>query len=51
MAKLCPITNHYVVYLTCLECEDKPCKNIEIQSEKERENEQTRDTTGFSKRI
>ena len=26
MAKLCPITNKKVIYLTCLECEEKLCE-------------------------
>ena len=47
MGKWCPITNSTVVYLECIECEDKPCKNesssnnqsntnITIQTQKER---------------
>ncbi len=28
MSKICPITNKKVVYLTCLECDDKVCKNL-----------------------
>lgn len=27
MAKYCPITNSYVLYLDCLECEEKECEN------------------------
>lgn len=27
MAKLCPITKTKVLYLDCLECEEKECKN------------------------
>lgn len=26
MAKICPITNDKVLYLDCLECEEKICK-------------------------
>lgn len=26
MAKVCPITNAYVLYLDCLECDDKVCR-------------------------
>lgn len=26
MAKLCPITNKKVIYLTCLECDEKLCE-------------------------
>lgn len=26
MAKICPETNSYVLYLDCLECEDKVCE-------------------------
>ena len=26
MAKFCPVTNDKVLYLECLECEDKICK-------------------------
>ena len=27
MAKLCPITGERVLYLDCLECDCKPCRN------------------------
>lgn len=30
MAKLCPVTNKKVPYLTCLECEDKVCQNEHV---------------------
>lgn len=30
MAKLCPIINEKVVYLQCLECDEKPCKEKNI---------------------
>lgn len=32
MAKYCPILNQKVVYLTCLECEEKLCKQVEQNS-------------------
>ena len=28
MAKWCPITGEKVLYLECLECDDKICKNL-----------------------
>ena len=31
MAKICPMTNDKVLYLDCLECEDKICKQRKIQ--------------------
>ena len=45
MAKICPITNDKVLYLDCLECEEKICKNYKggnkvgkkEQKEKEKE--------------
>ena len=30
MAVICPITEKPVLYLTCLECEDKVCKNNDV---------------------
>lgn len=36
MAKLCPLTNKYVVYLECQDCDDKTnCKDIQQNSQKE----------------
>ena len=32
MAKLCPITGGYTVYLTCKECEEKPCKTSTLKN-------------------
>lgn len=33
MAKVCPITGNVVLYLTCLECEDKDkCKDIKKEA-------------------
>ena len=31
MSKFCPIQNRKVVYIDCLECENKICKNNELQ--------------------
>lgn len=33
MAVYCPVEKRKVIYLTCLECEDKECKNIETKNE------------------
>ena len=35
MAKLCPITSSSVLYLDCLECEEKVCKKINLEEEKQ----------------
>lgn len=35
MAKMCPVTGEYVLYMTCLECDDKECKNITSQINKD----------------
>ena len=35
MAKYCPVIKQKVLYLTCLECEDKPCKQININNNQE----------------
>ena len=35
MAKMCPVTGEYVLYMTCLECDDKECKNITSQISKD----------------
>lgn len=35
MAKYCPIIKKKVLYLTCLECEDKPCKQVDINNNQE----------------
>ena len=40
MAKFCPILNRKVVYLTCLECDDKQCKNTKTKQIKEEKGEQ-----------
>lgn len=37
MAKFCPETNSYVLYLDCLECETKSCKNNDINKERKKE--------------
>ncbi len=44
MAKICPETNDIVLYLTCLECEDKVClrqeqNNNDEQKTGDRKNE------------
>ena len=31
MSKFCPIQNRKVVYIDCIECENKICKNNELQ--------------------
>lgn len=38
MAKICPITNSPVLYLDCLECENKECESEENNKDKEKEN-------------
>ena len=35
MAKLCPETNSYVLYLDCLECDTKTCMKEKEKDEKE----------------
>lgn len=37
MAKICPETNEYVLYLDCQECESRQCMNI---GEKQEQNEE-----------
>lgn len=39
MAKFCPITNKNVIYMTCLECDDKICKKEKIIITEEELNE------------
>ncbi len=41
MSKFCPILNEKVVYLECLECEDKECETLKEpeQSEEDVEKE------------
>lgn len=41
MAKFCPILNRKVVYLDCLECDDKQCKNPKT-TQKEEKGEQNK---------
>ena len=43
MAKFCPILNHSVVYLTCLECEDKLCEQTDKNNKKNKRKEEGRD--------
>lgn len=35
MSKYCPILKRKVIYLDCLECEDKLCENPQNQQESE----------------
>ncbi len=36
MAKFCPLVKHNVTYLTCLECEEKVCKENKREITKEK---------------
>lgn len=40
MAKICPITNEKVLYLTCLECAEKICKEVNLKNVSALENKQ-----------
>lgn len=49
MAKICPVTNEKVLYLDCLDCDEKECQkspstNEEIRA-KRRKNESTSEKT------
>ena len=46
--QLCPIINNNVVYLECLECDDKICKKIKKDNKKEKENENDNDKRNLS---
>ena len=37
MARYCPLTNTRVVYLDCLECENKVCEKRESSEDKKEE--------------
>lgn len=37
MAKQCPITGKPVIYLTCLECTEKKCKEIKVKTSSQKE--------------
>lgn len=39
MSKICPVTKDVVLYLDCLECDDKVCKNNSNENIKENDNE------------
>ncbi len=43
MAKICPETGDVVLYLTCLECEDKICEKVRATSDDEGEEKMTRE--------
>lgn len=38
MSKICPETGEKVIYLTCLECETKSCKNTCRKEESDEKN-------------
>ncbi len=38
MAKICPVTDEPVLYLECLECDDKVCKKIENENNMDKNN-------------
>ena len=42
MAKFCPILNRKVVYLDCLECDDKQCEHPKIKTKQEEKGEQNK---------
>ena len=37
MAKICPISNEKVLYLDCLECDEKICKRDYVKKNKDEE--------------
>lgn len=43
MATYCPIKGEKVVYLECLECESKKCREIAVQHKEEKENEKKKE--------
>lgn len=50
MAKICPLTNKVVLYLTCLECEDKgKCKDIKKEGINESKSTDSKVAVGSSK--
>ena len=51
MAKTCPVTGDIVLYLDCLECEDKECKNIYSNKESSDEKTMSCSVGGFAKGI
>ena len=44
MSQFCPIYNRPVVYLTCLECEDKPCRNSSTEIDENANGNNTENT-------
>lgn len=34
MAKICPVTGDYVLYLDCMECEEKECEAESVEENK-----------------
>lgn len=42
MAKICPMTGERVLYLDCLECDCRPCKNG-CQGTRKENNEKTKE--------
>ena len=45
MAILCPITNEKVLYLDCLECDEKICKKDYVKENKEKEETESQQPT------
>ena len=48
MSKLCPITKELVLYTECLECEEKMCKDINV-NELQKENKEPVSKTTLEK--
>lgn len=46
MAKLCPITNTRVVYLDCLECDEKICMNQNLKVKENTYDDSARNGSG-----
>ena len=46
MAKFCPILNRIVVYMTCLECDDKQCEKQATLSKTENTTNKTNKEKG-----
>jgi hypothetical protein len=43
MSKFCPIQNRKVVYIDCIECEDKICKNNKSQKPPQKQQSTTKE--------
>lgn len=41
MAKFCPLINQKVLYIECLECDEKICKNNNTKLKKKQRNQET----------